>query len=125
MRINYAVVFVSDMKRSVAFYRDVFGLPLRFESPDCSEFATEGATLALHSTDAALRRSDAATNPSPGECRPGFNVADLDAFHRRTVQQRVTCVQEPKEVFGARIGQYLDPDGLVVSVGEERRARCE
>ena len=30
MRINYAIVFVSDMKRSVAFYRDVFGVPLRF-----------------------------------------------------------------------------------------------
>ena len=125
MRINYAIVFVSDMKRSVAFYRDVFGLPFRFESPDWSEFATEGATFALHSADAALRRSDAATKASPGTCRPGFSVADLDAFHRRTVQHRVTCVQEPKEVFGARIAQYLDPDGLVVSVGEERRAMCE
>jgi lactoylglutathione lyase len=124
MRINYAIVFVSDMKRSVSFYRDLFGLPLRFESPHWSEFATEGATLALHSSD-ALPRSDDATQAAPGICRPGFSVADLDAFHRRTVQHRVTCVQEPKEVFGARIAQYHDPDGLVVSVGEERRAMCE
>ena len=26
MRINYSIVFVSDMDRSVAFYRDVLGL---------------------------------------------------------------------------------------------------
>jgi len=33
MRVNYAILFVSDMKRSVLFYRDVLGLPLKFESP--------------------------------------------------------------------------------------------
>ena len=52
MRVSYAIVFVSDMKRSVAFYRDVIGLPLKFDSPEWSEFATEGATLALHRSDA-------------------------------------------------------------------------
>ena len=33
MRVNYAIVFVSDMKRAVTFYRDKIGLALRFESP--------------------------------------------------------------------------------------------
>jgi lactoylglutathione lyase len=126
MRLNYAIVFVSDMKRSVSFYRDVLGLQLRFESPDWSEFATEGATLALHSAEPASRASSSAIKASPaGTCRPGLSVADLDVFHSRTVQHGVTCVQEPRDVFGARIAQYLDPDGLVVSVGEERRAMCE
>lgn len=48
MRVNYAIVFVSDMKRAVSFYRDVIGLPLGFESPAWTEFATDGAILALH-----------------------------------------------------------------------------
>ena len=34
----------------------------------------------------------------------------------------VPCVQEPKDVFGARITQYLDPDGMAISVSEEHRA---
>ena len=46
MRVSYAIVFVSDMGRSVAFYRDVLGLPLKFETPHWTEFATDGATLA-------------------------------------------------------------------------------
>ena len=51
MRVSYAIVFVSDMKRSVAFYRDVMGLPLKFDSPEWSEFATDGATFALHRSE--------------------------------------------------------------------------
>jgi len=111
---------VSDMKRAVSFYRDVLGLPLRFESPGWTEFATDGATLALHKSDlAALNVDDPHLVPS-GRCRPGLSVSDLEKFHARMIEKNVPCIQEPKEVFGARIAQYLDPDGLAISVGEER-----
>jgi lactoylglutathione lyase len=123
MRINYAIVSVSDMQRSVAFYRDVLALPLRFESPGWTEFSTEGATLALHAATGAGTGRDAAARLAPGRCRPGFGVADLDVFHRRMVASGVVCIEEPKEVSGARVAQYLDPDGLPISIGEERRAR--
>ena len=48
-----------------------------------------------------------------------MSVPDLDAFHKRMVEQDVPCLQEPKDVFGARVAQYLDPDGLAISVGED------
>lgn len=38
------------------------------------------------------------------------------------LEHHVVCIQEPTEVFGARVAQYLDPDGLAISVGEERRS---
>jgi len=121
VRLNYAIVFVSDMKRSTAFYRDVLGLPLRFESPGWTEFATEGATLALHASEPATDEGAAAAHPRAGGCRPGLQVPDLDQFHTRMVGHNVPCLQQPKQVFGARVAQYLDPDGLAISVGEERR----
>jgi catechol 2,3-dioxygenase-like lactoylglutathione lyase family enzyme len=34
VKFSHAIIFVSDMARSIAFYRDVLGLPLRFESPE-------------------------------------------------------------------------------------------
>jgi lactoylglutathione lyase len=120
VRVNYAIVLVSDMPRSVLFYRDVLGLPLRFESPGWSEFATEGATLALHKAQSPGAVTHAPQS-SAGHCRPGFNVADLDAFHERMMAAGVPCLQPPKNVFGARVAQYQDPDGLVMSVGETRR----
>jgi lactoylglutathione lyase len=121
MRLAYAIVFVSDMARSVAFYRDVLGLPLRFETPEWTEFSTDGATLALHASHASKGSEGAGDDHLPGSCRPGLNVPSLDAFHARLVDHKVRCVQPPKETFGVRIAQYLDPDGLVISVGEMRQ----
>ncbi len=122
MKVTYAIVFVSDMKRSVSFYRDVIGLPLKFESSHWTEFATGGATLALHVSD--VPRSDAADSEDlpAGRCRPGLSVPNLDEFHQKMADHNVPCIQEPKEIFGAKLAQYLDPDGLSFSVGEERRS---
>ena len=121
MRVNYAIVFVSDMKRSVAFYRDVLGLPLKFESPGWTEFATDGATLALHLSATANSAAGDPKQVPAGRCRPGLSVPTLEEFHQRMLAQNVLCYQEPKDVFGARIAQYADPDGLAISVSEERR----
>lgn len=118
MQVTYAIVFVQDMPRSVAFYRDVLGLPLRFESTHWTEFATDGATVALHKAEARRPGDPAPTDERAGQCRPGFGVPDLDVFHARMIARGVTCVEPPKNVFGARQAQYADPDGLVISVGE-------
>jgi lactoylglutathione lyase len=120
VRIQYAIVFVHDMPRAVSFYRDLVGLPVRFETSHWTEFATEGATLALHLSETANEQGAPPEDPPAGRCRPGLSVPDLDAFHRRMVENDVPCLQEPKEVFGSRLAQYVDPDGLAFSVGEER-----
>jgi len=36
---------------------------------------------------------------------------------------KVSCIQEPTNVFGARLAQYLDPDGLGISVGARKARR--
>jgi len=121
MRVTYAIVFVSDMKRSVSFYRDVVGLPLKFESAGWTEFATEGATLALHVSQGAQSDRENPQLEPAGRCRPGLSVPNLDEFHKRMVEKGVPCLQELTETFGVRIAQYVDPDGLAISVSGERR----
>lgn len=108
MRVNYAIVFVSDMKQAVSFYRDVMGLPLKFESPGWTEFATEGATLALHGGEGG------------GRSRPGWSVPNLDEYHKNLMDRGVICVQPPTATFGVRIAIYKDPDGLEISVSEQK-----
>jgi len=123
MRVSYAIVFVSDMRRAVAFYQDVLGLPLRFQTPGWTEFATEGATIALHAAEGSSREPDDPGKMPPGRARPGLAVPDISAFHRRMVENGVKCIQEPTETFGTKVAQYLDPDGLAISVSEEKRGR--
>lgn len=123
MRVNYAIVFVSDMKRSVSFYRDVVGLPMRFESPGWTEFATDGATLVLHASEGSSSEKDNTRGTIAGRCRPGLGVSNLDEFHKRMIENNVSCIDEPQEIFGARVALYLDPDGLAISVGEQSRGK--
>jgi len=68
MKLAYAIKYVADMNRAVKFYRDVLGLPLKFESPEWSELVTGETTLALHA---------ATTRHSPGAVELGFTVADM------------------------------------------------
>ena len=73
MRVNYAILFVSDMERSLIFYRDVLGMPVHFTSPGWTEFVTEGATLALHLGDAAsaaVGNTGISQGRPSHECRP-------------------------------------------------------
>ena len=121
MRVQYAIVFVGDMARSLAFYRDVIGLPLAFESPQWSEFSTDGARLALHEGEPRSAGEAEAARSAAGSCRPGLSVPDLDAFHARMMASGVECVQQPTDLHGTRLAQYLDPDGLALSVSEERK----
>lgn len=120
MRVSHAIVFVSDMQRSVAFYKDFLGVPARFESPEWTEFDTFGATLALHASDGPAAVSDGSVRNPAGASRPGLTVADLDEFHAKMISQGVTCLQKPTDLHGTRLAQYQDPDGLSISVSEER-----
>jgi lactoylglutathione lyase len=115
--LTYAIVFVSDMARSVTFYRDVVGLPVKLETSHWTELVTGNATLALH---ASKTGASPPRDHSAGSCRPGLAVPDLDAFHARMTHHGVTCVQPPKATFGVRIAQYLDPDGLVISISQQQ-----
>jgi lactoylglutathione lyase len=65
--LSHTIIFVSDMARSVAFYRDVLGLPVRFESDKWTEFETPGSTLALHLADLPAQK-----NPSPDAIPAGI-----------------------------------------------------
>ncbi len=119
MLVDLVIVFVSDMPRSISFYRDVVGLPLKFESPHWTEFATDAATLALHLSEGDSSADGEQKLEAAGSCRPGFKVPNLDEFHKKMLDNDVPCVQEPQELFGSRIAQYKDPDGLAFSVGEK------
>src|SRR5208283_2664094 len=116
-QFSHAIIFVSDMARSIAFYRDVLGLPLRFESPEWTEFDTPGNTLALHLADGPEVSSQSMA--PAGRCQLGFSVGDIDAFHQDMIAKGVTCLQPPEEEDFGTLAEYADPDGLPFSVVKE------
>ena len=63
-QIDYTMVVVSDMDRSVEFYRDKLGIPLKFQSPDWTEFQTERRRSRCTAAEWFRRRLRPETRPS-------------------------------------------------------------
>ena len=107
-KLSHIIEFVADMDRAVKFYRDVIGLPLKFESPAWSEFATGEITFALHP---ASER-----NPA-GRLEMGFTVAGLQQFHAEMTGKGVQFPMPPrKQDFGGMLAQFVDSEGAHISV---------
>ena len=120
-KVDYIKVNVSDMSRSVAFYRDILGLSLKFQSPGWSEFQTGATTLALHLIRArGGGEGEAPAEPLAGTCSIGFSVEDLDARHRELSARGAQFVLPPTEQVneGIRLAVCVDPDGLAISFAQ-------
>jgi len=116
-RVDYTIVMVSDMARSVQFYRDVLGFRLRFSSAAWTEFETDGTTLALHGGARALPERPVPEKPA-GTVTIGLHVSNLDATVRMLKQQGAVFLAEPglREEQGIRFAVVSDPDGLPISL---------
>ena len=110
-QLKYIIEFVADMDRAVKFYRDVVGLPLKFESPGWSEFATGDTCFALHPASEKNRA---------GTYDVGFTVKDLKEFYEQMQARGVKFTMPPtKQDFGGSLAQFLDSEGAHPSAGSE------
>lgn len=108
LKLTHVIEFVAEMDRAVKFYRDVIGLPLKFQSPGWSEFATGETTLALH---------PASESKPAGSIELGLTVDDLAKFHEQMSAKGVKFSMPPtKQEYGRMLAQLVDPDGAHSSV---------
>lgn len=106
-KLSHAIVFVADMDTAIAFYRDKFGLKLKFATPFWSEFDTGATTLALHPASEA--------NP-PGGVQLGFATPDLPGVYADREAIGLTFVQAPFDEHGTLLSRVLDCEGAEVSL---------
>jgi lactoylglutathione lyase len=106
-RFTHSIVFVADMDKAVAFYRDVMGLPLRFESPGWSEFDTGPVTLALHPA------SD--RNPA-GRVQIGLTAPDLPGLYAARDANGLRFSRPPVDEHGTLLASIVDCEGAEVSL---------
>jgi len=119
--LDYTMVVVSDMARSVEFYRDKLGLPLKFESPEWTEFQTGTTTLALHGGGIARTGPpDGDPSKQAGLCSIGFNVDDVDKTYQELQEKGIRFVSPPtqRDGEGIKLAVAIDPDGLPVSFAQ-------
>lgn len=113
-RIDQIIVYVSDMDRSLGFYRDNLGFRAIVESPDWSELDAGTFRLALHSASGLGSDEDRMT---AGRTDLQIGVENLDvAYH--TLREAGWDVPEPFLLtdINLRVLQMHDPDGLAITL---------
>ncbi len=125
-RVGYVILYVSDLAASIAFYRDVVGLPFKFEDAGYAEFATEGTRFALYERRRAAWLTNCEVTPGPA-AEMVFVVDDVDAEARRLAGLGARILSGPADrPWGHRTLHVADPDGFVVEFAQQiprRRTR--
>jgi catechol 2,3-dioxygenase-like lactoylglutathione lyase family enzyme len=120
-RIAVVILHVSELERSVRFYRDVLGIPLEpgsnepaddpWYGGDHSEYSwREGAYL--HFALFPSRGPDKRTK----SVELGLIVSDVRACHERAAAAGVEVLHEPRPEPWGTTARYRDPDGNIVGV---------
>ncbi|MQA16905.1 MAG: VOC family protein [Pseudonocardiaceae bacterium] len=117
-RLDYLILYVSDLDASVAFYRDVVGLAHRFTDAGYAEFASGETRFALYERRrAAWLTADTVAPGAAGEVV--FVVADADAEARRLDDLGVPVLAGPADrPWGHRVVHVADPDGFVIEFAQ-------
>ena len=119
-RIGQIHISITDIDRSVSFYRDSLGLPFLFQVPGqpMAFFDAGGTRLYLGVPE------DAAYTSHPVLY---FTTDDIRAAHRELTQRGVQFVDEPHVVHRDRDTEtwmtfFVDPDGTRLGLMSEQQA---
>jgi catechol 2,3-dioxygenase-like lactoylglutathione lyase family enzyme len=114
-KITAISLFVEDLERSKAFYRDVLGLPLIFEDGNSAVFKFENTLInALHSREAPeLIGPAVVAAPGAGSrFQLTITVDDVDAACLELEAHGVKLLNGPLDrPWGVRTAAFLDPAG--------------
>ena len=120
-RISMITLGVSDLRKSVSFYRDGLKLPEFEWTDDVAFFNLNGTWLGLYGK-AAL--AEDAGVPADGSGFQGFTLAhnlpskeEVDQTYQEALAAGATAQKQPQEVFwGGYSGYFKDPDGYLWEV---------
>lgn len=109
---NMMIVYVSDVARTVDFYRQLFGIaPEFFPSPGFATFALgDGVDLALWSGHENALAGDPVRTSEVCLCLPGGPEA-IEAQLRTWTTLGVTVLEPSHEAVFGRTAVIADPDG--------------
>jgi lactoylglutathione lyase len=110
-RVGAIILLVSDMDKSIKFYRDVLELQIKNTSPEWVEFFSSGTVLALHPSKNKVRTRNSGV-------LVGFMVSNLESVANKLKEKNVEFFKEPKEESFGKHAIIVDPDGHLISIAE-------
>ncbi len=117
-------LIVSDVDRSLAFYRDVLGLTAQMTVPDAPPYVF--AILTAGPVEVFLNAAETAyaeypafrTMPIGGTLTLFFEVTEIDEVYARLAPQVRVVMPLEKKWYGMTEFAFLDPDGFVITYAQ-------
>jgi len=110
-RLGAVILLVSDMDKSIKFYRDVLELPIKNTSSEWVEFFSSGTVVALHPSKSKSRTKNSGV-------LVGFMVSNLETVAKNLKDKKVEFFKEPTEESFGKHAIIVDPDGHLISIAE-------
>ena len=112
---------VSDLDKSIKFYKEGLGFPMKESPPEIAFFTLNGSWLSLYDYKSL---AEDATIPSEGSGFSGFTLSHnvtteskVDQIIERAVSVGAILIKEPQKAsWGGYSGYFKDPDGYLWEV---------
>jgi lactoylglutathione lyase len=119
-RVDYVIRYVLDLETSVAFYRDVLGLPVKLVGDGYAEFDTDNVKFGLYERSRLPELLGKVPERAGPDGEVAFVVDDVDAWAERLRVAGIDVLSGPTDrPWGHRTLHVADPDGLIVELAQE------
>ena len=117
MKLKNILIAVNDIKKSVSFYRDIFGLEVILDQ-DGNVILTEGLVL----QDAKIWKNflNREIIPNSNSCELYFEEKNIEAFAEKLEHYHEPIQYVSKRMthsWGQTVIRFYDPDGHLIEVG--------
>jgi catechol 2,3-dioxygenase-like lactoylglutathione lyase family enzyme len=121
-KINHIIVMVSDMSRSVEFYKNIMGFKLKSRSDNWTEFEVGNIIYALHGGGKPRVASESEPQTSlAGTASISFDVEDVQKVFHELAAKGVKFTLEPtvREHEGIKLAVAQDLDGYEICFAQK------
>jgi lactoylglutathione lyase len=120
--VGAIILFVEDLARSRAFYRDALGLDIQFEDAESVGFKMKGLAFIALQVDRAREQLQGEPTATPRAGATAFLTTftdDVDTLHADLLGRGIDFFQNPADQpWGVRTAYFKDPDGHVWEIAQ-------
>lgn len=114
-KVGNVILAVKDLEKSIQFYNEVIGLPIKDQRKTWVDLGTSGALLSLHP---ALSTAEHVGSSIENGISIGFIVGDLKSALEELKAKNVTIYRDIVEKDVGKNAVVLDPDQYLISLFE-------
>ena len=109
-KLGAVILLVSDMNKSVQFYKEILNIPLKKKSDEWTEFFNKETVLALHPAKNKEKIK------SGQHILVGFSASDFEQTMKNLQDKKVIFFKNPREEGFGKHAIIEDPDGHLISI---------